>query len=74
MSESVLNIKELAKYLNVTERTIYNLLDRGELPAFRVGASWRFKKEDIEAWIEDNKERIRKEKLNMAKRHDKVTK
>jgi len=55
MNERTLTIKELAKYLNVTERTIYNLLERGELPGFKVGANWRFRKEDINKWIEENK-------------------
>lgn len=55
MTERALTIKELAKYLNVTERTIYNLLERGELPGFKVGANWRFRKEDIDKWIEDSK-------------------
>jgi len=54
MLEPALSIKELAKYLNVTERTIYNLLERGELPGFKVGANWRFRKEDIDKWIEQN--------------------
>lgn len=55
MNERTLTIKELAKYLNVTERTIYSLLERGELPGFKVGANWRFRKEDINKWIEENK-------------------
>jgi len=54
MNERTLTIKELAKYLNVTERTIYNLLERGELPGFKVGANWRFRREDINKWIEQN--------------------
>ncbi|RKY82914.1 DNA-binding protein [candidate division KSB1 bacterium] len=54
MNERTLTIKELAKYLNVTERTIYNLLERGELPGFKVGANWRFRREDIDKWIEEN--------------------
>ena len=54
MNEQTLTINELAKYLNVTERTIYNLLERGELPGFKVGANWRFRREDINKWIEQN--------------------
>lgn len=54
MPEPTLTIKELAKYLSVTERTIYNLLERGELPRFKVGVNWRFRKEDIDQWIEKN--------------------
>jgi len=64
MTEPTLTIKELAKYLNVTERTIYNLLERGELPGFKVGANWRFRKEDIDKWIEQNMK-------NKTKRKDK---
>lgn len=55
MTESTLTIKDLAKYLNVTERTIYNLLERRELPGFKVGSNWRFRKEDIDKWIEHSK-------------------
>lgn len=54
MNESVLTIKQIAEYLNVTERTIYNLLQRGELPGFKVGMAWRFRKEDIDKWIQRN--------------------
>ncbi len=54
MNESVLTIKQIAQYLNVTERTIYNLLQRGELPGFKVGMAWRFRKEDIDKWIQRN--------------------
>jgi excisionase family DNA binding protein len=55
MTKATLTIRELARYLSVTERTIYNLLERGELPGFKVGANWRFKKEDLDAWIENKK-------------------
>ena len=54
MNESVLTIKQIAEYLNVTERTIYNLLQRGELPGFKVGMAWRFRIEDIDKWIQRN--------------------
>ncbi len=71
MTERTLTIKEIAKYLNVTERTIYNLLDRGELPGFKVGASWRFKKEDIDKWIEDSKKMSISAKKQQNKRNRK---
>ncbi|UCD84428.1 MAG: helix-turn-helix domain-containing protein [Deltaproteobacteria bacterium] len=61
MNEPALTTKQIAEYLNVTERTIYNLLQRGELPGFKVGVSWRFRKDDIDKWIKDNmKKRNRK--------------
>ena len=62
MNEATLTIKKLSKYLNVTERTIYNLLERGELPGFKVGANWRFRREDIDKWIEQNMKKKAKRK------------
>ena len=52
MPEDILTIKEVAEFLKVTERTLYRLAQEGEIPAFKVGASWRFKRDDIDAWIE----------------------
>lgn len=51
MSDSIWTIKEVAEYLKVNERTIYRLAASGELPAFKVGNSWRFKLAELETWI-----------------------
>jgi excisionase family DNA binding protein len=51
-SESgILTIKEVAEYLKVTERTIYRLAAAKQIPAFKVGGSWRFRQADIDGWI-----------------------
>ena len=55
MGGEILTIKEVAKYLKVTERTLYRLVQDGQIPAFKVGASWRFKRTDIDTWIEAQK-------------------
>lgn len=53
-SESeILTIREVAEYLKVTERTIYRLAAAKQIPAFKVGGSWRFRKADIDGWIAD---------------------
>jgi excisionase family DNA binding protein len=52
MSDEILTLKELAKYLKLTEKTAYRLAAEGKLPGFKVGGSWRFKLVDIETWIE----------------------
>ena len=49
----VLTVKEVADYLHVHESTIYRLLKRSQLPAFRVGSDWRFRKDVIKRWIGD---------------------
>ncbi|WP_443094176.1 methylation-associated defense system helix-turn-helix domain-containing protein MAD1 [Pseudoduganella buxea] len=52
MSEGeILTIKHVADYLKVTERTIYRLAAAKQIPAFKVGGSWRFRKADIDDWI-----------------------
>jgi excisionase family DNA binding protein len=55
MNDEILTIKQVAGYLKVNERTIYRLAASAELPAFKVGNSWRFKRSDLEAWIKAQK-------------------
>lgn len=45
-------VRQVAKYLSVNERTVYRMAERGELPGFKVGNAWRFRREDIDGWIE----------------------
>ena len=49
----VMTIAELAAYLRCNKSTIYRLIKREKLPAFRIGSDWRFKRELIEKWMED---------------------
>jgi excisionase family DNA binding protein len=51
--EPVMTVKELADYLRVHSTTIYRLLRRGELPAFKIGSDWRFNRARIDAWMID---------------------
>jgi excisionase family DNA binding protein len=53
----ILTIPEIAKYLKVTERTIYKLAAARKIPAFKVGGSWRFSHSTIDQWI--NRESLR---------------
>ena len=57
MSDEILTLKELATYLKLTEKTAYRLAAEGKLPGFKVGGSWRFKSEDVEVWIEEQKDK-----------------
>jgi excisionase family DNA binding protein len=47
----VMTIAEVADYLNCHYGTVYRLVRGGELPAFRLGGSWRFLRSDLEQWI-----------------------
>ncbi|SFT69310.1 transcriptional regulator, AlpA family [Pseudoalteromonas sp. DSM 26666] len=57
MSDQILTLKEVAAYLKLAEKTAYRLASEGQLPGFKVGGSWRFKRGDIEVWIEEKKKR-----------------
>ena len=47
----ILTIKELCDFLRVHPSTIYRMVKRGEIPSFRIGADWRFRREAIERWM-----------------------
>lgn len=55
MVDQILTLKEVAAYLKLAKKTACRLASEGKLPGFKVGGSWRFKHEDLEAWIEENK-------------------
>ncbi len=57
MLDEILTLKELAKYLKLTEKTAYRLAVEGKLLGFKVGGSWRFKSEDVDTWIEEQKDK-----------------
>jgi excisionase family DNA binding protein len=48
--EKVMTVTEVAEYLHVHPSTIYRLLRKREIPAFRVGSDWRFNRESIDDW------------------------
>ena len=50
-----ITVKDVAFYLNVDEKTIYRLAQKGELPGFKVAGSWRFELADIKKWIDGRK-------------------
>jgi excisionase family DNA binding protein len=49
----VMTVKECADFLQVHASTIYRLLKRKEIPAFRLGSDWRFSKKQLTEWIEN---------------------
>ena len=55
MTDQILTLKEVAAYLKLAEKTAYKLAAEGKLPGFKVGGSWRFKREDVETWINQKK-------------------
>ena len=46
----MMTLEEVSRYLHVHRSTVYRLLKRGEIPAFRIGSDWRFNIETIDMW------------------------
>jgi excisionase family DNA binding protein len=59
-----MTVREVANYLNVDEKTVYRLAQKGELPGFKVAGTWRFKREDIDQWIEKQKKAAGQKEVN----------
>ena len=53
MKDDILTIEEVAKYLRVWERTVYDWAQKGEIPSGKIGTVWRFKKSEIENWVNE---------------------
>lgn len=48
----LLTMKQVTRQLGISERTVYRLMEEGELNPFKMGKSWRFEQSDIDAYIE----------------------
>ncbi|MBI9020495.1 MAG: PTS sugar transporter subunit IIA [Verrucomicrobia bacterium] len=51
MNHEIMTIEEVAEYLRVSERTVYDWAQKGQLPGGKLGTTWRFKRSDIEGWV-----------------------
>lgn len=52
IDDPFLTTDEVLEYLQVNLRTVYRLIKAGKIPAVRVGRQWRFRKSDVDAWLE----------------------
>jgi excisionase family DNA binding protein len=57
--EPAMTVRDIAVVLNVDEKTIYRLAQKGDLPGFKVSGSWRFQRPDLLAWIEAQKQGVK---------------
>jgi excisionase family DNA binding protein len=51
--DEILTLPEVATLLKVADKTVYAMAQRHEIPAFKVRGQWRFRRDDLEAWIRD---------------------
>jgi len=53
--ERWLSVDEIAEHLGVGRETIYNWIEKREMPAHRVGRLWKFQKGEVDAWIKSGR-------------------
>jgi len=51
MEDRWLSITEICKYLGVSNDTVYKWIDKHGMPAHRMGRLWKFKKDEVDAWV-----------------------
>jgi len=50
--EALLNVKQVAEYLQLKESTIYSWAQDGKVPAIKIGRTWRFRRSDLDGWLQ----------------------
>jgi excisionase family DNA binding protein len=64
MTDEILTLPEVAEFLKVAEKTVYTMAQNSQLPAFKVRGQRRFKRVDIDRWIEQQKKASQNEGRN----------
>lgn len=67
MDAQLLTVKDIAAYLQVNERTVLKLVVEGKLPAVKVGNQWRFRRNIVDAWLDDQMLGITPQVLDAAR-------
>lgn len=52
--DTLLNVKQVAQYLQLKESTIYSWAQDGKIPAIKIGRTWRFRRSDLDDWLEQH--------------------
>ncbi len=61
--DRLMDVEEVAAYLNLHLMTVYRMLQSGILPARKVGGRWRISKQELDAWLEARSGSTRKQVL-----------
>jgi len=59
MPDEILTLPDVSRLLKVADKTVYTMAQKSQLPAFKVRGQWRFKRVDIDRWIEQQKKAFR---------------
>ena len=54
LMDSLMTLEEVASYLRLSKDTVYRMAQSGKIPACKVGGQWRFRRDEVEQWLEDH--------------------
>jgi excisionase family DNA binding protein len=63
-----MNVQQIASYLGVSKETIYRMLEKEEIPSYRIGKLWRFDPVQIDQWVKGEKKDVSKSSRKSRKR------
>jgi len=67
----VMTVKQLADYLQMDEHTVYKLARSGQIPSIKIAGQWRFKKDVIDKWIDEQSLKRIKKQQELGNKGDK---
>ena len=53
MEDRWLSVDDIGEYLGIKRDTVYKWISDKSMPAHRVGRFWKFKKEQVDSWVEN---------------------
>jgi putative molybdopterin biosynthesis protein len=71
MTERLMTVREVARYLSLNEKKIYALIKRGDIPCTKVTGKWLFPKRHVDRWLEETMQGAgRFESISVTGSHD----
>lgn len=68
MNDQIMTLQEVAEYLKIAEKTLYGYAQKGVVPAIKIGTAWRFRRADIDAWLDEQKKLTEQSTAKFAKK------
>ena len=53
ISEKWLSVEEIAEHLGISKESIYKWIEKGKIPAHKVGRLWKFQISEINEWVRE---------------------
>ena len=65
--QALMTLAEVAEYLRLSKDSVYRMAQSGKIPASKVGTQWRFRRDEVDRWLEENKNTMTRGKPDVSK-------